>query len=376
MSDLSEALRSASAAETNGYRPVILRPTVAEDRARLVDLLKRGDCITVHDRLHAQLRELVKALTPSVKWESAALDLAAIAHLQGQEAADYGAWVHYPWSNRLVHLLDEQEYALVRTDRNRNKITKEEQAVLASKRVGVIGLSVGQSVSLALAMERSFGELRLADFDSLDLSNLNRIRSGSHQLGLNKAVVAAREIAEIDPYLKVTVFAEGITEANIDAFFTEGGRLDLLVEECDDPIVKVLARDRARRNRIPVVMDTSDRGLIDLERFDLEPDREFCHGRIQGFRMPSPGESMAPEARYDLIMSMVGRDTLSDRMKSSLAEIGRTISTWPQLGSHVMMGGAVAADMARRVMLGQMEWSGRWWIDLEELTSTERSATK
>ncbi|HPF91885.1 MAG TPA: hypothetical protein PLL57_14590, partial [Flavobacteriales bacterium] len=70
------------------------------------------------------------------------------------------------------------EFALVRTDRNRNKITREEQAILSSKKVGVIGLSVGQSVSLTLALERSFGEIRLADHDTLELSNLNRIRSG------------------------------------------------------------------------------------------------------------------------------------------------------------------------------------------------------
>ncbi len=113
--------------------------------------------------------------------------------------------------------------SLVRTDRNRNKITSDEQALLATKKVGVIGLSVGQSVSLALTQERSFGELRLADYDTLDLSNLNRIRSGVHQLGLKKVVNVAREIAEIDPFLKVTCFPEGITTDNIERFLTEGG---------------------------------------------------------------------------------------------------------------------------------------------------------
>jgi tRNA A37 threonylcarbamoyladenosine dehydratase len=62
-----------------------------------------------------------------------------------------------------------------------------------------MGLSVGQSVSLALAMERSFGELRIADFDELDLSNINRIRTGVYNLKIQKTVIVAREIAEIDP---------------------------------------------------------------------------------------------------------------------------------------------------------------------------------
>ncbi len=31
-----------------------------------------------------------------------------------------------------------------------------------------------------MAMERSFGELRIADYDVLELTNLNRIRTGVH----------------------------------------------------------------------------------------------------------------------------------------------------------------------------------------------------
>ena len=48
-----------------------------------------------------------------------------------------------------------------------------------------------------------FGEIRLADFDEIDLSNLNRVRTHLINIGINKAVIVAREIAEIDPYLKV-----------------------------------------------------------------------------------------------------------------------------------------------------------------------------
>src|SRR5690606_20421554 len=99
----------------------------------------------------------------------------------------------------------------------------EEQNILLSKKIGIIGLSVGQSVAISLAMERSFGELRIADFDTLDLSNMNRIRTGLFNLGIKKSWMVAREIAEIDPFLKVTVYEEGITDENIDDFFTLGG---------------------------------------------------------------------------------------------------------------------------------------------------------
>lgn len=367
MSLLNEALRGASAADRDQFRPVILRPSGQGDRERLADLLKHEPGITVHDNLRAQVRELVKALNPSVKWESGALDRAAEAHLEGHDPVEYGAWVYYPWTRRLVHLLDEAEFALVRTDRNRNKITKEEQDILGAKRVGVIGLSVGQSVSLALAMERGFGELRLADFDSLDLSNLNRIRSGVHHLGVNKAVIAAREIAEIDPYLHVTVFTEGITERNLDAFFEDGGRLDLLVEECDSVAVKILARQKAKSLRIPVVMDTSDRGLIDVERFDLEPDRPILHGLVDHLDLSLAAKARTNEEKLPFVVPIIGLDTMSVRMKASMLEIESTVGTWPQLASAVMLGGALVAEIHRRIALGQFTSSGRWYIDPEEI---------
>ena len=70
----------------------------------------------------------------------------------------------------------------VRTNRNRDKITREETETLRSKTVGIAGLSVGQSHGRGLAMERGCGRLKLADFDVIELSNLNRIRCSVHRL--------------------------------------------------------------------------------------------------------------------------------------------------------------------------------------------------
>lgn len=88
-------------------------------------------------------------------------------------------------------MLPETEFTEVRTNRNRFKITPTEQTKLAGSRVGGIGLSVGQSVTVTMAMERSFSELRLTDFDTLELSNLNRIWTGVHNLDVPKVVATA-----------------------------------------------------------------------------------------------------------------------------------------------------------------------------------------
>ena len=365
-----EAQLGASATDRTTFRPVFFRLQAPRDRVGLEGLLKQNPAIRVHDTLHAQLTELVRTLNPAVKFGKEELDAAANAHLKGTPAAEYGVWVYYPWNFNLVHLLDEAEFALVRTDRNRNKITREEQALLASKKVGVIGLSVGQSVALTMALERSFGEIRLADFDTLELSNLNRIRSGVHEMGVPKVINTAREIAELDPFLKVTAYTEGITRDNINAFLSDGGRLDLLIEECDSVDVKLFAREHAKALRIPVVMDTSDRGLVDVERFDLEPDRPLLHGLIDGLPPVPEGRAMTNEEKLPYLAQMVGMDTLSPRMKASLPELGKSLVTWPQLANGVILGGALVGDIWRRMAIGELQCSGRWWTDLEEQIAT------
>lgn len=349
------------------YMPLFFRPANAGERKKLEELHRSTPQLRTYDRLHAQLQELVRIATPWRSFTPTELNEAVDRHLNGIPPEEYGVWVYYPWSLRLVHLLDEKEFRQVRTDRNRNKITREEQDLLATKKVGVIGLSVGQSVSLTLALERCCGEIRLADHDTLDLSNLNRIRSGVHDLGVNKAVLAAREIAEIDPFLKVVCYTEGITAGNIDAFFTEGGTLDVLAEECDSVDMKILAREKARELAVPVVMDTSDRGMIDVERFDRERGRPIMHGALEGLELPSPGEKPTPDQRMAISLAFAGKDSLSDRMKASLPLIGKELSTWPQLASGVCLGGAAATDVIRRILLGDPVPSGRTHIDLEQL---------
>ncbi len=352
---------------SDDYRPTVFK--LPADRSTLRSLLGTEPGIRVHDRIHAQLRELLKSLNPHVRFDEPSLEDAIVKHLAGKELKEYGCWVYYPWSKTLVHLLDAEEFAIVRTDRNRNKITRDEQAVLATKKVGVVGLSVGQSVSLTMALERSFGEIRLADFDTLDLSNLNRIRTSTTHLGMNKAVVTAREIAEIDPYLHVICFTDGLTKENMDAFFTKGGKLDILVEECDSVDIKILARQKAKALRIPVVMDMSDRGCLDVERFDLEPDRPLMHGWIDHLDLEAASRPMTAEEKVPYMLPITGVETLSPRMKASVIELGQTVSTWPQLATSVVLGGALAGDVVRRIMLDEFHASGRWFMDLEVLVA-------
>lgn len=346
------------------YLPQIFRLGSPSDVGPFEDAKK--DALFIHDEMYSQLRELIKCKNPSRKIQEEDYEPLISAHLAGQPVGEYGVWVYYPWNRRLVHLLDEAEFVEVRTNRNRNKITTEEQAILKTKKIAVAGLSVGQSIALTMAMERTCGEIRLADFDAAELSNLNRIRAGVHNLGLSKTVIAAREIAEIDPFIKVRIFSEGLSDDNMNSFFLDAGKIDLFVEVCDGIQMKISSRFRARELGIPVVMDTNDRGMLDIERFDLEPERDIFHGKLQSF-ISEGSLTVTDQNRAEVVNAILNFDTLSERMKLSMAEINKTINTWPQLASSVVLGGAITTDICRRILLNQHTSSGRYYVDLDEI---------
>ena len=349
------------------FRPVILRLNNPEDKEAYESLTSKTQINVADDRIFEQLKELIKSRNAGTRL--GVDDYASLieSHLSGTDIKKYGAWVYYPWNNTLVHILDEDEFIEVRTNRNREKITWEEQRTLKTKRIGIVGLSVGQSIALTLAMERTCGELRLADFDTVELSNVNRLRTGLHNLGILKTVVAAREIAEIDPFLTVKIYNDGLTGENIDSFFTEDGNLDLFVEVCDSLDVKVSSRFKARDLKIPVVMDTNDRGMLDIERFDKEPDRNILHGLIEEFLDNRSLVPLDQSNSHLLLKALVSFDSLSERMKTSMIQINKTITSWPQLASSVVLGGSITTDISRRILLGQHNKSGRYYVDLDQL---------
>ncbi len=351
-------------AATSHFRPVLLDAASQEGLRDLEELAASSAVSAVHDTIEDQLDELIRCEDPALEHSSAA-SRARIC--DGNPLWQWGTWVFYPWNGRLVHVLPREDFQRVRSDRNRNKIDRVQQRDLRARRIGVIGLSVGNSAAVTLAMEGVGGSFRLADFDTLGLSNLNRLRAGVGDLGVSKAVLAARQMFEIDPYLDIEVFVNGLTEESIGPFFDGGtGPLDLLVEECDTVWAKVAAREYARHRGIPVLMDANDRGLLDVERFDLEPHRPLFHGRV-GESTSSDVARMNRGELLSFLLAVVDEQRLSAAMRDALGEIGRSLSSWPQLASGVTLGGALVTDTARRILLGELIPSGRTYVDLDEL---------
>jgi len=271
-------------------------------------------------------------------------------------------WIHLPWRGLALRLPGPNAFWRLRTDRNRHKLLDRELTAMRARTVGVVGLSVGSAAAYTVTQEALCGRLRLADHDRLAATNLNRLAASIVELGQPKTHTVARRIAELDPYIPVSLFDEGVSDDNIDSFL-EG--LDAVVEECDSIDIKLLVRTRAAEGRIPVIMETSDRGLLDVERFDLEPDREPFHGLVGNLDVAELRD-LETDDKVPHVLAILEADKLSAPMAASMIEIDQTTRTWPQLASDVALGSSLAAAALRRLFTdGASLRSGRTRLDLD-----------
>jgi ThiF family len=347
-------------------RPTIVDPFVRSEREELHRLRSSGRVTRTTDVLARQLDELSK-----IRIADGATANRPIEGTNEDDAPgashDFGCrWVFYPWTGHLVRTLPGELWRTLRADRNRYKLTGTEQRRLHAATVAVVGLSVGASVVQVLALEGTGGVLRLADPDRLEGSNCNRLRAPLWDLGVPKAVLAARMVWEVDPFRTVEVVPDGIDDTNVGRFL-DG--VDVLVEECDSFATKLLVRREARRRGIPVVMATSEAGILDVERFDAEPSRPLFHGTAAALESTDLAAASGAE-RIALALEVIGAGNLSDRSAASMIELDRTVSSWPQLAGEVVAGGAHAAVAVRRIVLGLPCPSGRYRIDLDDLLAS------
>lgn len=341
--------------------PVFFNLTQKDDQKRLSKLLKDYPHTTIIDTYESQMKEYFVLQNPWLHQNHEQRDLEFEKYKAEQygdkEPWQAGLWVYLSWRHTLLHLIQDEHYQVVRTGRNRNLIPAEEQKKYYNSTIGIAGLSVGNSCALAVVLTGGGKHLRLADPDTLELTNLNRIRGSVAELTAPKVYMTARQVYELDPYADLQLFTDGLTEDNIENFFDGPPKLDVVIDEIDNLGMKIRIRQEAKKRKIPVVMatDNGDSGLLDIERHDLDDTIKPFHGRagddiaeqVIGKKLPLPviGKIIGEK--------LVGLNLLESRMKASLLEIGRTIPTWPQLGGAAVLNGVAVAAAVRKILTNQ-----------------------
>lgn len=280
------------------------------------------------------------------------------------QGARFGRWVHYPWADALVRVAGPDEHYALRTYRNRNLITKAEQASLRHRRVAVFGLSVGSNVVDRMAQAGIGDEYLLFDFDRLSPTNLNRIQAGVLQVGLLKTTIAGRKLAELDPYVTqrhITAGDHGSTDELLRA-----AQPDVIVEEVDDLVAKARIRALARELRIPLVTagDVGDVSTLDIERHDVEQVPAFNGKLTAADAALLCAGTMPGDDPLDTLIRIVGRENVSPALLESVMLKGTQLAGTPQLGSTAATGGALAAVAVREILLGRDVRSGITTLDI------------
>ncbi len=369
LTDFAEALERDSLPAECDWSPLFVTLAPGE-RARLDQLVSAQQFRCV-DEIARQLDDFSAIRYPSPSQANERLAMRAAVESREGGTDVLGLWVWFGWMRTLVHLLPPNAYFAVITNRNHDKITEEEQALLRTKRIGVMGLSVGGEAAVTVAQEHLCGEIVIADFDRLDLSNLNRLHAGVDELGHNKAHIVARRIARIDPYLRVIVFADGITTENLPTFM-QG--LDLLLEECDGLPIKHAAREWAMRERLNLTYAADENGFLSIEPYGNVAGLPMFHGRVSEPPKPRSAYSSTIEFYRALTEWLGGWDRISERSRQSLLALETRLCGYPQLASEARFAAGSVGHVARRLLLGEQLAPALHFIDLQSLVHSDPRA--
>ncbi|MBI2591061.1 MAG: ThiF family adenylyltransferase [Candidatus Brennerbacteria bacterium] len=351
------------------YKPVIFDLKKKKDEAALSILLKKNKIFQVIDDWENQEKELKAVKNPRI-----------ISHdflFGGKEKKEEinfqkGVWVYYPWRYSLIHILNKNDYHKVRISRNFNLILPVEQKKFENFRIGFAGLNVGNPAAICLALEGAGWNMKFADFDGLSLSNLNRFRAGVCDLGLNKAILSARQAYEINPFLDIEMLEHGIRPEDIERFLLKP-KIDVLIEETDNLKLKIAIREKAREHRIPVLMVTGngENIIIDIERYDQNQRLPLLNGYLkQGIidkiKEIQPGKGTLKE-RIFLARDFMGMKYLTKRLRESFLLVGSRLAGIPQLAESSFLRGAALSYLVRQITIGKKVPSGRYYLKLDNV---------
>lgn len=355
----------------------IARPIFKETTESYNDFIVRVSPVKTIDKYKEMLEELFLVRNPKFKFtpnHDAEFKLFLDEHRGSEELGNVGQWVYFPWNGVLMHILADAEHQEMRTARNKNIITKDEQDKLYNSALAIAGLSVGSHTALTISMMGMAKEMRIADPDTISGSNLNRIRYDYTKIEEGKCKVLAELLYQMNPYANIKTFPNGVNDANMGEFL-DGAQI--LFEETDNLEMKIQLRLEARKRGIPVVMgtDNGDGVILDIERFDKNPDMQLFNGAIGDINIEE-FKKFPPQELPKLATKIAGPSMVVPRMLTSLTEVGKTLYSWPQLGDAATLCGVTTAYAAKRILLGEPIHEGKIEVNLDAIFDPDYNTDK
>jgi molybdopterin/thiamine biosynthesis adenylyltransferase len=129
--------------------------------------------------------------------------------------------------------------------------TEGQERLLASSVLIVGAGALGSVVAMYLAAS-GVGHIGIADFDTIDISNLQRQLSFTEaDLGQPKAQVAAAKLRAVNSDVRVTVYEKLLRRSDLDELLSQ---YDLVMEGSDNPDTKYMVTDACVGHSKPYVI--------------------------------------------------------------------------------------------------------------------------
>jgi molybdopterin/thiamine biosynthesis adenylyltransferase len=240
---------------------------------------------------------------------------------------------------------DGEQYGREAFSRNLGLINQAEQRELARATVAIPGVGGVGGIHLVTLARAGVGRFHIADFDEFEPGNVNRQYGAKvSAFGRSKLETMAREALDINPFLELRAFPNGVNDESIDDFL-DG--VDVVVDSLDFFAfdVRRMLFNRAREKGLWVVsagpigfssaylVFAPDRGMSFDEYFDVDDDTDDVD-KIVAFLV-----GLTPRTKYMSYMDM--------------SRANRETGRGPSLGLACQLAAGVAATETLRILLGR-----------------------
>lgn len=135
--------------------------------------------------------------------------------------------------------------------RNGTTISPEERPLLKSKKIFIAGSGGLGGYILEMLLRVGVGEIRIADPDVFDPSNLNRqLLSREDLMGVSKSESAAARASLVNSEVKMTAFKERVTSENAVKLI---GDADIVMDALDSAAARIVLETAAAEIGIPMI---------------------------------------------------------------------------------------------------------------------------
>ncbi|QUM74995.1 HesA/MoeB/ThiF family protein [Moritella sp. 24] len=181
--------------------------------------------------------------------------------------------------------LSDQEYMRYSSHLLLEDVGEQGQLALRNAKVLIVGVGgLGAPVALYLA-SAGVGHLYLADDDHVELSNLQRqIIFSQRQLKQEKVSAAKASLAQLNPHIEVTAFAQRLTPESANNEMLEVfEQVDLVIDCTDNMQTRQTINKLCVMHKIPLIVGAGIRMEGQLISFNAQESDSACYHCLYPF---------------------------------------------------------------------------------------------